>query len=62
MLILCAMKHGKGRRLAPSSLFALIALNIIVFLGTHWQKMQAQTPERATSGCNIFCSPACTRN
>ena len=45
MLIPLRHENMEGRRW-PVATFALIALNIIVFLGTHWQ-METQAPERA---------------
>src|SRR5437867_10184114 len=45
MLIPLRHENMEGRRW-PVITFALIALNIIVFLATHWQ-MEAQAPERA---------------
>src|SRR6266478_9310595 len=52
MLIPLRHENMEGRRW-PVVTFALIALNIIVFLGTHWQ-MQAQTPERAELRMHII--------
>ena len=52
MLIPLRHENMEGRRW-PVVTFALIALNIIVFLGTHWQ-MQAQTPERAKLRMHII--------
>lgn len=44
MLIPLRHEHMEGRRW-PVVTFALIALNLLVFLGTHW-KIEAQEPER----------------
>ena len=45
MLIPLRHENMEGRRW-PVITFTLIALNILIFLGTHW-KMEAQEPERA---------------
>jgi membrane associated rhomboid family serine protease len=45
MLIPLRHENMEGRRW-PVVTFALIAINILVFLGTHW-KMEDQSPERA---------------
>jgi membrane associated rhomboid family serine protease len=52
MLIPLRHENMEGRRW-PVVTFALIALNIIVFLGTHW-RMQTQTPERAELRMHII--------
>jgi hypothetical protein len=52
MLIPLRHENMEGRRW-PVATFALIALNIIVFLGTHWQ-METQAPERAEVRMHII--------
>ena len=52
MLIPLRHENMEGRRW-PIITFALIALNIIVFLGTHWQ-MEAQSPDRAEVRMHII--------
>ena len=44
MLIPLRHENMEGRRW-PVVTFALIALNVLIFLGTHW-KIEAQEPER----------------
>jgi len=44
MLIPLRHENMEGRRW-PVVTFALIALNLLIFLGTHW-KIEAQEPER----------------
>ena len=45
MLIPLRHENMEGRRW-PVITFGLIALNVLIFLGTHW-KIEAQEPERA---------------
>ena len=52
MLIPLRHENMEGRRW-PVVTFALIAINILVFLGTHWQ-MEAQAPERAEVRTHII--------
>ena len=52
MLIPLRHENMEGRRW-PVVTFALIALNVLVFLGTHWQ-MESQTPERAELRMHII--------
>ncbi len=52
MFIPLRHENMEGRRW-PVATFALIALNIIVFLGTHWQ-METQAPERAEVRMHII--------
>ncbi len=52
MLLPLRHEHMEGRRW-PVVTFALIALNVLVFLGTHW-KMEAQAPERAEVRTHII--------
>jgi membrane associated rhomboid family serine protease len=52
MLIPLRHENMEGRRW-PVVTFALIALNIIVFLGTHW-RMEAQSPDRAEVRMHII--------
>ncbi len=44
MLIPLRHENMEGRRW-PVVTFALIALNVLIFLGTHW-RIEAQEPER----------------
>jgi hypothetical protein len=52
--VLIPLRHEnmEGRRW-PAVTFALIALKVLVFLGTHW-RMDAQTPERAEVRMHII--------
>ncbi len=44
--MLIPLRHeNMGGRRWPVATFALIALNVLIFLGTHW-KIEAQQPER----------------
>ncbi len=52
MLIPLRHENMEGRRW-PVVTFALMALNVWVFLGTHWQ-MESQTPERAEVRMHII--------
>src|SRR6476661_3748171 len=52
MLIPLRHENMEGRRW-PVVTFALIALNVVVFLGTHWQ-MEAQAPARAEVRMHII--------
>src|ERR1700730_5964063 len=52
MLIPLRHENMEGSRW-PVVTFALIALNVIVFLGTHWQ-MEAQSPDRAEVRMHII--------
>ena len=52
MLIPLRHENMEGRRW-PVVTFALIAINILAFLGTHW-RMEAQTPERAEVRTHII--------
>jgi membrane associated rhomboid family serine protease len=52
MLIPLRHENMEGRRW-PVITFTLIALNILIFLGTHW-KMEAQEPERAEARTHLI--------
>jgi membrane associated rhomboid family serine protease len=52
MLIPLRHENMEGRRW-PVITFALIALNVVAFLGTHWQ-MEAQAPDRAELRTHII--------
>jgi len=58
MLIPLRHENMEGRRW-PVVTFALIALNVVVFLGTHWT-IEAQEPERLECGCTSSCLPQLT--
>ena len=52
MLIPLRHENMEGRRW-PVITFALIALNVLAFLGTHWT-IEAQEPERAENRMHII--------
>ena len=54
LAVLIPLRHEnmEGRRW-PAVTFVLIALKVLVFLGTHW-RMDAQTPERAEVRMHII--------
>ena len=52
MLFPLRHENMEGRRW-PVITFALIALNILIFLGTHW-KIEEQNPERAEVRMHIL--------
>jgi len=55
MLIPLRHENMEGRRW-PVVTFALIALNVLIFFGTHW-KIEEQEPNELKSGCTSLYLP-----